>query len=235
MRSYDKIVGFVHFNPKTGHLFVSLANSGLFVMFDIPTKKIVWNIPKVEKDRPLCAYSDQDKLIVAYDSNKILVFDLLNHKLHDWSRRNPPSTFPPNFLNRFNRIVGLTCISPSKYLLYTHYTYILLDLLQDVPADEVQIVQNHPGKSIGEKSLSARSWFDNLKLSQGKYLKKASEVIIEAKTTEESSVQNLTISNKLKGILSMSYQDGKLTVVENSWKKLVEAFPGAVAIPKYGQ
>jgi hypothetical protein len=48
-------------------------------------------------------------------------------------------------------------------------------------------------------------------------------------------VQNLTISNKLKGILSMSFEDGKLTVIENSWKKLVEAFPGAVAIPKYGQ
>jgi hypothetical protein len=45
----------------------------------------------------------------------------------------------------------------------------------------------------------------------------------------------LTISNKLKGILSMTYQDGKLVVIENSWKKLVEAFPGALAIPKYGQ
>jgi hypothetical protein len=28
--------------------------------------------------------------------------------------------------------------------------------------------------------------------------------------------------------------EGKLRVVENSWKKLVESFPGAVAIPKYG-
>jgi len=140
VRSYDKIVGFVHFNPKTGHLFVSFANSGLFVMFDIPTRKIVWNIPKVEKDRPLCAYSDQDKLIVAYDSNKILVYDLLNHKLHDWSRRNPPSNFPSNFLNRFNRIIGITSISLTKYILYTHYTYILLDLQQDVPTDEVDII-----------------------------------------------------------------------------------------------
>lgn len=26
----------------------------------------------------------------------------------------------------------------------------------------------------------------------------------------------------------------KLRVVENVWKKLVESFPGAVAIPKYG-
>jgi hypothetical protein len=141
-------------------------------MFDMTAKKIVWNIPRMEKDRPLCAHSDQDKLVVAYDSNKIVVFDLLNHRLHDWSRRNPASSFPSNFLNRFNRIFGITQVAPSKFLLYTHYTYILLDLDQDVPVDEVQIIQNHPGKSIEERSLSAKSWFDNLKLSQAKYIKK---------------------------------------------------------------
>ena len=30
-------------------------------------------------------------------------------------------------------------------------------------------------------------------------------------------------------------EENKLRVVENVWKKLVESFPGAVAIPKYGQ
>ena len=58
VRSYDKIVGFVHFNPKSSHLFVSFTNSSLFVMVDLTTKKLVWNIPKAEKDRPLCAHSD---------------------------------------------------------------------------------------------------------------------------------------------------------------------------------
>ena len=50
-------------------------------------------------------------------------------------------------------------------------------------------------------------------------------------------VKNLTLSNKLKGILNISYdkESNKLRVVENVWKKLVEHFPGAVAIPKYGQ
>lgn len=30
-------------------------------------------------------------------------------------------------------------------------------------------------------------------------------------------------------------EENKLRVVENVWKKLVESFPGAVVIPKYGQ
>ena len=46
----------------------------------------------------------------------------------------------------------------------------------------------------------------------------------------------MTISNKLKGILSMTFDEKtqKLIVVENVWKKLLEQFPGTVAIPKYG-
>jgi len=34
----------------------------------------------------------------------------------------------------------------------------------------------------------------------------------------------------------MQYEQatGKIIVVENVWKKLLEAFPGALAIPKYG-
>jgi hypothetical protein len=47
----------------------------------------------------------------------------------------------------------------------------------------------------------------------------------------------LTISNKLKGILYMEYDqtEQKMRVIENVWKKLVETFPGAVAIHKYGK
>lgn len=59
--------------------------------------------------------------------------------MHDWSRKNM-SAFPQNFLNRYNRIVGITALSQQKFILYTNYTYIVLDLQQDVPTDEVLIV-----------------------------------------------------------------------------------------------
>jgi len=73
-----------------------------------------------------------------------------------------------------------------------------------------------------------------LKISQSKYIGKSQEEVVEKK---EDKVKNLTISNKIKGIIAMEYdqQENKIRVVENVWKKLVEAFPGAVAIPKYGQ
>ena len=128
------------------------------------TKDLVWVVPTLQDTLPLCAHSDQDKLILAYDSNKLLVLDLLNKRIHDWSKRNSADRLPANFLNRYNRIVGITQITPGKYILYTHYTYIVLDLTQDVP-HEVEISQNHPGKNVEERSIQAKSWFDNLKLS----------------------------------------------------------------------
>ena len=164
VRSYDKLVNFTHFNPLTNTLFVSFLAKNLIVSLSLATKDLLWIVPTLQDNLPLCAHSDQDKLILAYDSNKILVLDLLNKRIHDWSKKNSADRLPANFLNRYNRIVGITQVSPSKYILYTHYTYIVLDLTQDVPL-EVEIIQNHPGKNIEEKSLQAESWFENLKLS----------------------------------------------------------------------
>jgi len=121
-----------------------------------------------------------------------------------------------------------------KYVLYTNYTYIVLDLTQDVPSD-IEILQDHPGKT--EKANESKTWFDNLKISQSKYLKDETQLHPESDKKPSSKVKNLTISNKIKGIISMEYnsEEKKLMVVENLWKKALEAFPGTVAIPKYGQ
>ena len=70
---------------------------------------------------------DLDKILVAYDSNKFQVFDLHNNcSLTEWSKKN--QEFPSNYLNRYNRIIGITQISDLKYILYTNYTYITVDL-----------------------------------------------------------------------------------------------------------
>jgi hypothetical protein len=85
-------------------------------------------------------------------------------------------------------------------VLYTNYTYCVLDLNAAVPT-EVEIVQNHPGKSIEGKVFNAQGWFDNLKLSQAKYLSKS---LPEPVSADQGS-KNLAISNKLKGVLLMDW------------------------------
>ena len=68
-----------------------------------------------------------DKLIVAYDTNKVVVFDTINRKLHQWTVDNL-SKLPQNWLTRYNRILGIVQLSTHKFVLWTNYTYAVLDL-----------------------------------------------------------------------------------------------------------
>jgi len=75
-------------------------------------------------------------MVVAFDSNKIMVYDINNKCLHPWTREND-NLFPQNFLKRYNRLIGATALSETKFLLYSNYTYTILDLLKPMPKSEV--------------------------------------------------------------------------------------------------
>jgi len=109
---------------------------------------------------------DSEKMVVGYDSNKIMVFDIHNKCLHPWTRAND-SHFPQNFLKRFNKFVGATALSSEKFLFYTNYTYTILDITKPLDQmSEVKIIQDHPGKTLDSTS----TWFEYIKKSQSKYL-----------------------------------------------------------------
>ena len=106
LKKYRKLINLVHFNPKSSSLFLSFLDLSLFLVLDIKTSSISWVLPAITNELPLACVSDLDKLVVAYDSNRIAVFDLNNKRLHDWTKQNL-ERFPNNFLSRFNRIVGI--------------------------------------------------------------------------------------------------------------------------------
>jgi hypothetical protein len=92
----------------------------------------------IDLGSPLSILSDMDKILIAYDSNKILILDSINCKLHPWSLKNM-HRMPVNFLKRYNRIVGITQLGLNKFALWTNYTYSVLDLEVEIP-EEVQVV-----------------------------------------------------------------------------------------------
>lgn len=133
MRSYDKIITLSHFNPHSQQLFIHFANSKLFSMMDLKSKSLAWNLPNLQNcGTPLSMTSDLEKLLVAYDSNKMILFDLLNKRLHDWTRESLEK-LPQNFLQRYNRLIGVTQFSDTKYILYSNYTYQVLDISRPLP------------------------------------------------------------------------------------------------------
>jgi len=127
-----------------------------------------------------------DKLVIAFDSNKVVVYDTTNRKIHPWSLENL-NKIPANFLSRYNRILGVTPVAADKFVLWTNYTFAVLDLQLDVPSSEVTILQDHPATSQQMQQLdSASSWFDTLKVSQRKYL------VNDPATTEQQKPSETT-------------------------------------------
>ena len=118
-----------HLNAQSKFLTLSFLHAKLFIVIDLNEKdKIHWSLPILASAGiPLTMTSDVDKLLVAYDSNKVGVFDLINKQLHPWTVKNI-SKFPKNFLSRYNRFIGATKVSDSKFLLYTNYTHCVLDM-----------------------------------------------------------------------------------------------------------
>jgi len=173
MRSYDQIVTAGHFNPTSNRLVLSFANKSYFSVIDLVAESgadsLYWRLPSLTNlGTPVVFASDMDKLLVGYDSNNIALFDLLNKQVHPWTSQNS-NQLPRNFLNRYNKFAGAIQITDQKYLLYTSYTFCVLDLEATVP-EAVEMVQNHPARTPEGKQFAALTWQDNLKLSQAQYL-----------------------------------------------------------------
>lgn len=129
---------------------------------------------------PLCVHfsSSGDSLIVAYaQDNLVVVYDLNNKCLHPWSIKYGPSAFAKEFRNRYNRIIGISEVSSSKFILYTNYTWCVLDL--EAPIDQPD---EHPTASSqapaifnrkrpGDSLNASATWFSCLKASQSKYVR----------------------------------------------------------------
>ena len=75
-------------------------------------------------------------------------------------------------MNRFNRYIGILNVAEQKYILYTNYTYIILDTSKKVSG--VDIISDHPGKQSDKDN-----WFSNLKKSQTKFLKDTPPSILD--------------------------------------------------------
>lgn len=133
-------------------------------------------------------------------------------------------------MNRFNRYQGVVRVTESKFIIWTAYTYCVLDLQRPIPS-QVDIISNHPYRTTEGKQQQAQTWFDNLKLSQAKYLDARHDTPTEP---QAQSLSNLMVSNKLKGILAMEYEpkSNQVRVVENLWKKAVSQFENGAFVPK---
>ena len=93
---YDTIFNFACYNESTGLLAVNFINSEMMFVFrisNIESSNLYWELPKLTSESSLNPLAlcmtfcpENEKAVVAYDTNKIMVFDINNKCLHNWSR-----------------------------------------------------------------------------------------------------------------------------------------------------
>lgn len=132
MKLYDRVVLLANYNADSSHLCLIFADATFSGIYNTATGQLYWQLPQVDCGRPLALHQDMDKIVAAYDTNKVVVFDTINRRMHQWTVDNL-TKLPKNFLSRYNRIIGVVQLSTHKYILWTNYTYAVLDLQLDLP------------------------------------------------------------------------------------------------------
>lgn len=174
-----------------------------------------------------------NRLLVCYDSNKFLIHNMSTNNLVQFSKSILKS-FPVNYLSRYNRIYGCLEVNQNKLLLYTHYTYIKVDMEIGVPE-----FSKIGSKDSEKKDTRVMNWTQTVTHFHQKYMEKISGSKNNKTGKEEANPdkeENFKIENKFKGIMFMGkVPDGSMLVIENLWKNLVDKLPGVLKVHKFGQ
>lgn len=104
MRVYDRILSCFHVNKNAGHIIMLFTNptfNGVYTK-----NQLQWQLPCLDFGNALAVHADCDKVLVAYDSNRLAVFDTTNKRVHPWTVANM-NRMPANYLKRYNRILGI--------------------------------------------------------------------------------------------------------------------------------
>jgi len=184
----------------------------------------------------LMQFLSNSRLLVCYDSNKFLIHDIESKSLTKFSKQNLKN-FPINFLNQYNRIYGCIELSDSMILLYSHFTYIKIDLTCKMP-EQCRLIQNHPSKT----DTRVMNWNEASTHHHKKYMAllphrgQGGNYTQSEEATQGDKKGEWNIENKFKGIMYMGrLQDGTLVVVENLWKNLLTRLPQVLQVDRFGQ
>ena len=175
-----------------------------------------------------------NRLLVCYDSNKFLIHDLDKKSLTKFSKQNLKK-FPINYLTRYNRIYGCFELSESKFVLYTHFNYILIDTESKVP-EYCKIIPSIQPKS----DTKTMDWNKTVSYYHKKYISALQNSYIKPniEDAKDNTSDNFKIDSRFKGILYMgkiNTQSDQLIVIENLWKNLVDKLPDVLKVHKFGQ
>lgn len=200
---------------------------------------------------------DNTKIILIDENNYIYLIDIETKKFDDWTNtRIKDEDYPLNYIRWYNKIFGICPLDPDKYILYTDYNYIILDIKKELPQKSI-IEKNKFDKYIYsdfEKLIKEyhRIIFEKEYKPNNPLVKENKSIFLPVEMNKEKNLLNLEntnfkITSRFNSIMLMKMivingsneinnEDNNkyLLVIENDWNNIVKSFPGALVKDNYG-
>ena len=210
----------------------------------------------------LCAYYNEKENVLIYSTlnNLIYLIDFNSKKFDEWTnQRIKNEDYPINYIKWYNRIFGICALGINKYILYTDYNYILLDLSLEIPKQCI-IEKNKMDKYIYsnyEKLVKEyhRILFENEYRPSNPLVQENKSMFLPTEINRDKNLYNLEnnnfkITSRFNSIMYMDLitfmenndknednikdKNKYLLVIENDWNNIIKSFPGAFIRNKYG-
>ena len=239
------------YNEKTNSLIYSTLNKQLYSIN--LNDKSYESLPHPDKYITKISFSsDNNKIILIDENNYIYLINVNSKKFDDWTNnRIKNEDYPLNYIKWYNKIFGICPLDPNRYIFFTDYNYILLDINKEIPPTCI-IEKNKMDKYIYsdyEKLIKEyhRILFEeeyrpiNTERKENKNMFLPMEVEKKFFNLEND---NFKITSRFNSIMLMKKiwntddngenNEQYILVVENDWNNIIKSFPGALVKHKYG-
>ena len=239
------------YNEKTNSLIYSTLNKQLYSIN--LNDRSYESLPHPDKYITKISFSsDNNKIILIDENNYIYLINVNSKKFDDWTNnRIKNEDYPLNYIKWYNKIFGICPLDPNRYIFFTDYNYILLDINKEIPPTCI-IEKNKMDKYIYsdyEKLIKEyhRILFEeeyrpiNTERKENKNMFLPMEVEKKFFNLEND---NFKITSRFNSIMLMKKiwntddngenNEQYILVVENDWNNIIKSFPGALVKHKYG-
>lgn len=181
--------------------------------------KLAFQLPAIA--RPITAIAlAHNNVFIATDDNNFQGFSCKTQQLENFSSRYF-NRIPKNFTNDVNRIVGILAFAKQKLIIYTHYSFTVVDLTKKPP------------KKCGILSKDKfpehkHTWAGILSVHSlhSKSLKHGSDA--------SRDLENFVINKRFGPILSFGVCEEVYWICELDWEKALDLKSKPLAVHKYG-
>jgi len=245
------------YNEEKNIIVYSTLNKQLYLI-DI-NNSTYESLPHPDKYITKISFSlDNSKIITIDENNKIYLIDLKTKKFDQWTNdRIKKEDYPLNYIKWYNRIFGICSLDTNRYILYTDYNYILLDLTLEIP-NQCIIEKNKMDKYIYsnyEKLIKEyhRILFEKEYRPGNPLVQENKSMFLPTEVNRDKNLYNLEnnnfkITSRFNSIMYMNLisfidednniedkdKNKYLLVIENDWNNIIKSFPGALVRHKYG-